>query len=356
MKIEIEKLTKEEQPLPLYYQLKEGLRKRIENKEFLPNALVPSEFQLISDYGVSRITVVKAISELVQEGLVYRKQGKGTFVREAKPNFNNKEVVGFIMPMTGHLFGPLSKAIVQGLSRYHYFPLLVDFSKDNKSRIKKIKSLLEREPAILLIDGLFDFPFHLLESYLGRQVIFVFRFEGTEKYSADYILSDFFEGGRLVAEHFISLGYKKIIFYTLPILYHKSQVQLISGQKEALLKNGLPEENLDIFTETGEEAILEKIKREKKPLAIFSGGDFHCQAIYRAARKLNLKIPQDIAIVGYFNTPWTEVFEPKLTSVSVREEEMAHIAVEKIVGGGKKKEKILLKPRLIIRDSCGAKQ
>ena len=317
----------------------------------MPNTLVPSEFQLISDYGVSRITVVKAISELVQEGLVYRKQGKGTFVNSTNSRLKNKEVVGLIMPMTGHIYGPLSKAIVQELSLHHYFPLLADFSDANRNKVRKAELLIEKEPAVLMIDGHSTFPLYLLDHYPGR-IIFVLRFEGEKEYPADYILSDYFEGGKIVAEHFISLGHKRIIFYSP----YSVQLQLISGQKEALKKKGLPEENLDIFTETGEEAILEKIKREKKPLAIFAEGDFHAQAIYKSARRLSLRIPEDIAIVGYFNTPWTEVFEPRLTSVSVREEEIGHLTVEKIVSDGKKKEEILLKPRLIIRDSCGAKQ
>jgi len=70
--------------VPLYYQLTEELRENIENGEWPPNSLIPSETELCERYKVSRGTVRQALSQLVQEGLLYRKQGKGTFVAEPK--------------------------------------------------------------------------------------------------------------------------------------------------------------------------------------------------------------------------------------------------------------------------------
>ena len=70
--------------IPLYHQLTEKLRENIENEEWIPNSLVPSETQLCEKYKVSRGTVRQALSQLVREGLLYRKQGKGTFVAEPK--------------------------------------------------------------------------------------------------------------------------------------------------------------------------------------------------------------------------------------------------------------------------------
>ncbi|MFP7299798.1 GntR family transcriptional regulator [Neobacillus niacini] len=69
--------------IPLYHQLKERLKHSIEQGEWQPGDQIPSENQLVNEYNVSRNTAKKAIEELVQDGLLYRKQGKGTFV--AKP-------------------------------------------------------------------------------------------------------------------------------------------------------------------------------------------------------------------------------------------------------------------------------
>ncbi|MDI6823660.1 MAG: GntR family transcriptional regulator [Bacillota bacterium] len=70
--------------LPLYYQLKEVLREEIEGGAYRPGDLLPSERELCARYGVSRITVRQAVLDLVREGLLERRRGKGTFVRRPK--------------------------------------------------------------------------------------------------------------------------------------------------------------------------------------------------------------------------------------------------------------------------------
>jgi GntR family transcriptional regulator len=67
-------------PLPLYYQLKSILRTKIRSGEWRPGQLIPSERELSQMYGLSRMTARQAITELVNEGVFYREQGKGTFV------------------------------------------------------------------------------------------------------------------------------------------------------------------------------------------------------------------------------------------------------------------------------------
>lgn len=68
-------------PVPLYFQLKEALRKRIAAKEWKPGRRIPTEAELCEMYNVSRITARKALEELQNEGYLEKKQGKGTFVK-----------------------------------------------------------------------------------------------------------------------------------------------------------------------------------------------------------------------------------------------------------------------------------
>ncbi|MEK3854900.1 GntR family transcriptional regulator [Cytobacillus sp. FSL H8-0458] len=70
--------------IPLYHQLKERLKQSIDNGLWKTGDQIPSENQLMKEYKVSRNTAKKAIEELVQEGLLYRIQGKGTFVTKPK--------------------------------------------------------------------------------------------------------------------------------------------------------------------------------------------------------------------------------------------------------------------------------
>ncbi len=69
--------------IPLYLQLKEILKERIE-KHMSPGDVIPIEIEIEKEFGVSRMTVRKAIDELVDEGLVVKQQGRGTFVQQPK--------------------------------------------------------------------------------------------------------------------------------------------------------------------------------------------------------------------------------------------------------------------------------
>lgn len=72
----------EDGPTPFYFQIKSILRARILSNELKAGDLVPSEIDLSQEYNVSRGTVRQALLELINEGLIYRIRGKGTFVSE----------------------------------------------------------------------------------------------------------------------------------------------------------------------------------------------------------------------------------------------------------------------------------
>ncbi|RKD21584.1 GntR family transcriptional regulator [Caminicella sporogenes DSM 14501] len=86
-------------PLPLYYQLKEIIQEMIENEELKPGDPVPPERELCEIHGVSRMTARKAIMDLVNEGLLYREQGKGTFVSAPKIKQQLSQLKGFTEDM-----------------------------------------------------------------------------------------------------------------------------------------------------------------------------------------------------------------------------------------------------------------
>lgn len=67
-------------PIPLYHQLERELRSRIERKEFKPGEALPTEERICAQYGVSRITVRRALEALIAEGLITKRRGVGTFV------------------------------------------------------------------------------------------------------------------------------------------------------------------------------------------------------------------------------------------------------------------------------------
>ncbi len=74
-------LVDSDSPLPRYYQVYASLQERIHSGELAPGTALPSERQLSIDYGVSRITIVKALDLLVDDDLIRREHGRGNFVR-----------------------------------------------------------------------------------------------------------------------------------------------------------------------------------------------------------------------------------------------------------------------------------
>jgi GntR family transcriptional regulator len=94
--------------VPLYYQLENLLREKILSGVFVAGARLPTESELIEQYGVSRITVRQALTALAEEGLIERQQGRGTFVTERRTR--RRPFEGTI-----HLTGSLDELISMAL-------------------------------------------------------------------------------------------------------------------------------------------------------------------------------------------------------------------------------------------------
>lgn len=96
--------------LPLYQQLREQLEARIRSGLWKPGDQIPTEDELCRMYQVSRSTVKQAIGELVQAGLLYRWQGKGTFV--AKPRIRHRlALTSFTQDMVSRGLKPASRIL-----------------------------------------------------------------------------------------------------------------------------------------------------------------------------------------------------------------------------------------------------
>ncbi|HEY8743447.1 MAG TPA: GntR family transcriptional regulator [Chloroflexota bacterium] len=98
-------------PIPLYYRLREALRARVAQGEVAVGSLFPTEQELCAQYGVSRTTVREAIQGLVQEGLLVRKQGKGTFVAAPKIEEELGMLVGFTERMEARGLRPSARTL-----------------------------------------------------------------------------------------------------------------------------------------------------------------------------------------------------------------------------------------------------
>lgn len=87
-------------PLPKYHQLKEIILAMIEKEDLREGESIPPERKFCEEYGVSRMTTRQAIMELVNEGVLYREQGKGTFVAAQKVQQEAERLTSFTEAMS----------------------------------------------------------------------------------------------------------------------------------------------------------------------------------------------------------------------------------------------------------------
>ncbi len=80
---------------PIYWQVKESIREKIEAGLWTPGTLIPSEREFCEQFHISRMTVRQALGELVSEGLVVREKGKGTFVAQPRLRQRLTRLTGF---------------------------------------------------------------------------------------------------------------------------------------------------------------------------------------------------------------------------------------------------------------------
>ncbi len=86
-------------PVSYYQQLYAILRQEILGGVWKPSERMPSEAELMADYGVSRITVRQAVELLVNDGLVFRRRGSGTFVTSTPVEYNLNRIVSYAEEM-----------------------------------------------------------------------------------------------------------------------------------------------------------------------------------------------------------------------------------------------------------------
>jgi len=173
---------------------------------------------------------------------------------------------------------------------------------------------------------------------------------------------DNFTGGFLGTEHLIKLGHQEIIHITTSQPRVDGEERL-NGYKSAMEKYGLKEkfriEKGDITAESGYKVMTNILKKGKRPTAVFAFNDMSALGVMRAIRDHGLKIPEDIAVVGFDDIAIATHFDPPLTTVKQPQEEMGKKGAEflmRALGEGNESsvgENIVLEAKLVIRESSG---
>ena len=139
---------------PIYLQLREVIRNKIEDGEYLPGMSIPSENDLADTYGINRMTVRNAIDALVHEGILKRVQGKGVYVVGNKVERDLETLGGFTQTMRERNTQPYTKVLVKALRKAgDKYALIFGIKPDDE--IYYVKRLCSADSEPISLDEVF---------------------------------------------------------------------------------------------------------------------------------------------------------------------------------------------------------
>ena len=177
-----------------------------------------------------------------------------------------------------------------------------------------------------------------------------------------YVDVDNVTAAAIAVNHLIGLGYARIATITGPV-DNTVGIDRRAGYEQALAQHGLPvEADLMVagdFTEPGGYAAMKKLL-PTRPRAVFAASDGMAIGAMRAIQSVGLRVPQDIAVVGFDDLPMPTPPTPLLTTMRQPIQEFGARAVEVLIdlieNGNLPPRKVIMTAELIIRDSCGSAQ
>jgi DNA-binding LacI/PurR family transcriptional regulator len=172
-------------------------------------------------------------------------------------------------------------------------------------------------------------------------------------------------GGRIATQHLIDQGYRKIGLITGPLDWRESRLRR-RGWETALIEAGFPIDEVmvvegDWTAGSGSDGIRHLFSKQADLDAIFVSNDQMALGALWAANQMGLRVPEDVAIVGYDNIPESAYFQPSLTTIHQETFEMGRSAIRELDrlieaswnGEEVEPRTIEFAPKLIIRESSG---
>ena len=263
--------------------------------------------------------------------------------------------VGLIIPSFSiTYYNEFAEAIQRKFKDKNYLTIIL--SADASEKRETISILLKRK-----VDGLILPRIDIDELYWLQQgtipCVFYEKMEGIDNIDCVYV--DKFKGGYKATEHLIKSGYKKIGFLC------STGEDRTKGYIEALIDYGLKVNKEWIvsgfgFFEDGYRNAKEILKVREMPEALVCMNDISAIGAIRGFQEEGVKVPDDIAVVGFDNIKEGRYFTPSLTTVEQPVEEIAdkvvEILVDRIEGRDRETRKVVIEPGLIIRESCGCRR
>jgi LacI family transcriptional regulator len=170
------------------------------------------------------------------------------------------------------------------------------------------------------------------------------------------------DAGLIATEHLIQLGHNRIAMIVHAPEYFTGGAERLKGYRQALESNRIEyDESLVTFANftpnSGEKAMAQLLSQTEQPSAIFISSDTVAIGAMRVLRQHRLRIPEDIAVVGFDDIPMAVYFDPPLTTIRLPAYGLgwaaADLLISRINSGESRDTTILLETELVIRGSSG---
>ena len=268
--------------------------------------------------------------------------------------------------VVGDIENPFFAAAARGLAdvmdAHGYTVLLANADEDAGRERRAVDALRARQvDGMVVVPAPGASPEHLTE-LVTAGVPLVLLDRAVVGVAADSVLVRNVAGARAAVAHLAGLGHRRIgVVSDSPDI--TSSAERIQGYRQALRAAGIaPEPGLISIggptRDDGEAAALRLLDRPDRPTAVFTANNFMTVGALRAARSLGLRVPADVALVGFDDLDWTTLVQPPVTVVRQPVADLGRVAGERLLrrldGDAGPPKRIRLDANLIVRGSCGA--
>lgn len=350
-----------------YIEIYEYFRQLILDGEIKPGEKLPTEYDIVNQFSVSRHTVRQSIVELEREGYIYRQKGKGAFCanREASEINENKMVIVITTYMSDYIFPYIIKGIEETLSKRGYDILLLNTNNQKEREAEHLRKLLNYNVAGAIIEptasSLENVNTKYYEELNKKNIPYVMinaRYEGLNN---SFVIMDDEKVGYLLTRHLIELGHKNIAG-----IFKEDDLQGVNrraGYFRALNEYGINiNESIVGNFSTFEENfypyafIRSVICMDDSPTAVVCYNDKMAIQVIKAAREADLRIPEDISIVGCdYDKTISSMLDGGITTINHPKEKLGRLSAEILIDLISKREKsikYIYDPELVLGSSC----
>lgn len=271
-------------------------------------------------------------------------------------------IVGIaITDISDPFFAPIVKGIEKTARKEGYHLILCDTDEDYETEKEALQTLLERR-----VDGLLVTPAQTKYEDIvelkkrGIPLVLLGRHFNFQLLETDYIATDDVQGAFSATMHLIRKGHRRILFINGPD-YVSSAKERFAGYKRAFLEAGVKiDESLikegGTKMEDGYRIMEEELKKAPDFTAVFAYSDFVALGVIKALNKNHLRVPQDMAVVGYDDIEIAAFLEVPLTTVRIPKYELGaegfKLLKRKMADNTASVQKVILPTELVVRKSA----